>query len=46
MMEVMYEIPSDESISSCVVTEAAIEGTAPPLLVRDEFRRMMIRDSA
>ena len=33
MMEVMYEIPSDESISRCVVTEAAIEGTAPPLLV-------------
>jgi ATP-dependent Clp protease ATP-binding subunit ClpX len=34
MMDVMYQIPSDESISECVITEGAVEGTSQPLIVR------------
>ena len=34
MMDVMYEIPSDASISECVITEASVEGKSQPLIVR------------
>ena len=30
--EVMYEIPSDETISKCIITKEAVEGSAKPLL--------------
>jgi len=36
MMDVMYEIPSDESIVKCVITKGSIEGTEKPVLVRKE----------
>ena len=32
MNEVMYEIPSDETISKCIITKEAVEGNAKPLL--------------
>jgi len=32
MNEVMYEIPSDETIAKCIITKEAVEGTAKPLL--------------
>ena len=32
MNEVMYEIPSDETISKCILTKEAVEGSAKPLL--------------
>ena len=28
----MYEIPSDETISKCIITKEAVEGSAKPLL--------------
>ncbi len=34
MMDVMYEIPSDDSISECVITEPCVDGTSQPLIVR------------
>ena len=34
MMDVMYEIPTDETITECVITEASVEGTSQPLIVR------------
>ncbi|MCR5403005.1 MAG: ATP-dependent Clp protease ATP-binding subunit ClpX [Butyrivibrio sp.] len=34
MMDVMYQIPSDDSISECVITDASVEGTSQPLIVR------------
>ncbi|WP_034446201.1 ATP-dependent Clp protease ATP-binding subunit ClpX [Butyrivibrio sp. AE2032] len=34
MMDVMYEIPSDDSISECVITDACVDGTSQPLIVR------------
>ncbi len=36
MMDVMYEIPSDDSISECVITEACVEGKSQPLIVREK----------
>ena len=32
MNEVMYEIPSDETVAKCIITKEAVEGTAKPLL--------------
>ena len=34
MMDVMYEIPSDDTISECVITDASVEGSSQPLIVR------------
>ena len=40
-MDVMYEIPSDDNISECVVTEEAVSGNAQPLIVyKDEVKRL------
>ncbi len=33
MMDVMYNIPSDDSVQEVIVTKEAVEGTAEPLLV-------------
>lgn len=37
MMDLMYTVPSDESIVSCVVTKEAALETAPPMIVRSEI---------
>ena len=39
MMDVMYEIPSDETIEACVITKEAVEGTSRPLVVHREAVR-------
>jgi ATP-dependent Clp protease ATP-binding subunit ClpX len=36
MMNVMYEIPSDDEITACRITKEAIEGTEEPEVVRNE----------
>ena len=36
MMDVMYVIPSDDTIVSCVITKDAVEGTAPPRIEHGE----------
>ena len=36
MMDVMYEIPSDETREACVITKEAVEGTSQPLIVHRE----------
>jgi ATP-dependent Clp protease ATP-binding subunit ClpX len=33
MMDVMYNIPSDETIEECVVTKGAVDGTNEPLVI-------------
>ncbi len=38
MMDVMYEIPSDDTIESCVITKEAVEGTSQPFIVHREVR--------
>lgn len=38
MMDTMYEIPSDESIKSCVITRKVVEGTGSPVTTSNEMR--------
>lgn len=39
MMDIMYRIPSDETIKECVITKGAVEGTGEPLLIHHESMR-------
>ena len=34
MMDLMFRIPSDESIQSCLITREAVEGTGQPVITR------------
>ena len=34
MMDVMYEIPSDDTIRECKITKEAVEGTGEPVVIR------------
>ena len=36
MMDVMYEIPSDETIRKCIITEDVVTGKCDPIVERDE----------
>ena len=36
VMDLMYTVPSDETIQSCVITKEAAEEKAPPIIVRQE----------
>lgn len=36
MMDLMYRIPSDDTIASCGVTKEVIEGTGEPILTHKE----------
>ncbi len=40
MMDVMYEIPSDETISECVITDASVDGTSQPLIVHKDQKKL------
>lgn len=37
MMDLMYTIPSDETIKSCVITKEAAEKKADPMIIRQEM---------
>ncbi len=37
MMDVMYRIPSDETITQCIITKEAVEGSSEPLIVHREY---------
>lgn len=40
MMDIMYRIPSDDTIAECVITKAAVEGTSEPMILhRDKMRK-------
>ena len=36
MMDLMYEIPSDETIATCIVTKDAVDGISAPMTIRKE----------
>ena len=38
MMDSMYEIPSDDSITSCIITKEVVEGTGRPVTTSSEMR--------
>lgn len=35
LMDVMYEIPSNEDIVECIITKESVEGTEEPVLIRE-----------
>ncbi len=35
MMDIMYKIPSDETIKACIITKGAVEGTSEPIVIHD-----------
>ena len=39
MMDVMYQIPSDDTLKECVITKGAVEGQSEPLLIHREAMR-------
>ena len=39
MMEIMYRIPSDDTIESCIITKGAVSGESEPLIVHREFEK-------
>lgn len=38
MMDTMYEIPSDDSITNCMITKEVVEGTGKPVTTSNETR--------
>ena len=34
MMDQMYEIPSDDTIETCIITKDAVEGKGAPITIR------------
>ena len=36
MMDVMFNIPSDDTIEECVITKEAVDGTSKPLVTHQE----------
>ena len=38
MLDTMYEIPSDESITNCMITKEVVEGTGKPVTTSNEVR--------
>lgn len=38
MMDTMYEIPSDESITNCMITKEVVNGTGKPVTTSNEMR--------
>lgn len=39
MMDLMYTIPSDETIDSCLITKETVEGTGEPVITRHELQQ-------
>lgn len=38
MMDTMYEVPSDEGITNCVITKEVVDGTGSPVTTGNEMR--------
>ncbi len=38
MMDTMYEIPSDDSITNCMITKEVVEGTGTPVTASNEIK--------
>lgn len=46
MMDVMYQIPSDETIESCIITKGAVEGESEPIVVHRQSSKKTLRKKA
>ena len=40
MNDVMYTIPSDDTIAKCIITKEAVDGTAKPVI---EYRKDVVK---
>ena len=45
MQELMYMIPSDETITECTITKELVEGTGDALLIHSEERLIPVRNT-
>ena len=43
LMDVMYEIPSEENVEKCIITKDAIEKKEKPILVHGKDKRRFLR---
>jgi ATP-dependent Clp protease ATP-binding subunit ClpX len=43
MMEIMYTIPSDETIEKCIITKETVEGLQPPKMIFNEHRDPIVK---
>lgn len=41
MMDIMFQIPSDATITQCIITKEAVEGTSEPMVVRREKQGLL-----
>ena len=46
MLDVMYDIPADEKIAKCVVTQSAIQGKERPKLIEGERKKPESKDTS
>jgi ATP-dependent Clp protease ATP-binding subunit ClpX len=46
MLDVMYSVPSEEDVSKCVITKAAVEKQEQPLVVRSKSKGKGKEESA
>ncbi|MCX4269324.1 MAG: ATP-dependent Clp protease ATP-binding subunit ClpX [Lachnospiraceae bacterium] len=45
LTDVMFEIPSDESIEKCIITKEVVEGkSGPEVICKNKVRRQIVRD--
>ncbi|SDZ73055.1 ATP-dependent Clp protease ATP-binding subunit ClpX [Lachnospiraceae bacterium NK3A20] len=44
MMDVMYTIPSDDTIEKCIVTKAAVDGKGTPILIHRDGTQSHLED--
>lgn len=46
MMDIMYQIPSDETIESCIITKGAVSGESEPIVVHKQSSKKTQRKKA
>ena len=45
MQDIMYRIPSDETITECTITKDMVEGNGEPILIHSEERLIPVRNT-
>ncbi|MCL2462902.1 MAG: ATP-dependent Clp protease ATP-binding subunit ClpX, partial [Defluviitaleaceae bacterium] len=43
MTDIMYEVPSDDTVERCVITKDTVENKTPPLIIYNEKREPIVR---
>ena len=46
MMDVMYQIPSDDTIESCIITKGAVDGDSEPIVVHKQSSKKIQKKKA